>query len=87
LVKPRQLDLQDYLIEEQQRALRLILRRRRNLSSHGQMSQECFDFLGTQFRRVTLAVEKNEAFNPIDVGLLGPQAVVFPTDLVADAVQ
>ena len=29
LVKPRQLDLQDYLIEEQQRALRLILRRRR----------------------------------------------------------
>ncbi len=52
------------------------------------MSQECFDFLlGTQFRRGTLAVEKNEAFNPIDVGLLGPQAVVFPTDLVADAVQ
>ncbi len=35
-------------------------------------------------QRVALAVEKNEAFNPVDAGLLGLQTVVFQTDLVAE---
>jgi hypothetical protein len=34
---------------------------------------------------MALAVEPDEAFNPVDVRVLGPDAVVFKANLVSDA--
>ena len=87
VVEPRQLDAQHVLAHERQRALGLILRRRRHPLLHRQVRQECLD-LGRRHRvGVPLAMEKGEAFNPIKVGLLGAQAVVFEADAVADAIE
>jgi hypothetical protein len=36
---------------------------------------------------MTLVVEENEAANPIDVGLLGPNAVTLDAQMPADAVK
>ena len=36
---------------------------------------------------MTLAVEPDEAPNPVQIGLLGPDAVMAEADLVADAVE
>ena len=52
-----------------------------------QVRQERLDLRRPERLRVALAVEKDEAFNPVDIRLLGPDAVVPEADLVADAVQ
>ena len=85
LLEPRQLDTKYLFVQEEQRALRLVLRRPRNLPRYGEMSEESFDFRGTQERGVPLAVEPDEAFNPVDIRLLRADAVVLQADPVPDA--
>jgi len=41
--------------------------------------------LSPQIGGMALAVEPDEAFNPVDVRVLGPDAVVFKSNLVSDA--
>jgi hypothetical protein len=55
------------------------------LASHGQIGQERLDLGRAERSRVPLAVEKDEAFNPLDIRLLGPDAVMLEPDLVAHA--
>ena len=38
-------------------------------------------------RAVPLAMEMDEAFNPVEMGLLGARAVGFDADEVADAIE
>jgi hypothetical protein len=51
------------------------------------MREERFDFRRTHFPRMPTAVEEHEATNPLDIGLLGAQAVVLEANAVADAVE
>jgi hypothetical protein len=51
------------------------------------MRQERLDLPGSQRARVGLAVEDDEASNPIHISLLGADAVVLAPDVVAHAVE
>lgn len=76
-VEPRQLADEDLPIEEKQRALRLILRRCSDLQFRREVREEFLDVACRQFRRVAIAVEANEAFDPVDVRLLGSKTVML----------
>jgi hypothetical protein len=68
---------EDLPIKEQQRALRLILRRRCDVQFRCEVREELLDVACRQFRRVAIAVEANEAFDPVDVRLLGSKTVML----------
>jgi hypothetical protein len=51
------------------------------------IGKEALDFRCAHRRRMPLAVEANEAFNPIDVRLLGADAVVAKADTIANPVE
>ncbi len=84
-LKPRQLDLQDNLVEEKQSSLGLILGGGRHLAFDGEMRQEGLDLGRAERRRMTLAVEQHVASNPVRVRLLGTDAVVLEPDLGANS--
>ena len=43
--------------------------------------------VGLDLRRVSLAMEMDEAFNPVEVSLLDAQAVAFDADAGADVIE
>ena len=86
-VEPRQFNAQDVLVHEQQRALGLVLRGRCYMLLDRQMRKECLDLRRGHRVRVPLAMEKDEAFNPVDVGLFGAQAVMFEANAIANAIE
>jgi hypothetical protein len=78
---------EDVAVEKQQCAERLVLRRRCDVLLNGERRQELGDLRAAHFRRVALAVERNEPPDPRDVGLLGAPAVAPDTDGVAHALE
>ena len=86
-VQPGQLDGQHLLVEEQQRALGLVLRTGRDVAHRRQVRQERLHLPRAHPGRVPLAVKKDEAFNPVQIGLLGAQTVVLDPDLLAHALE
>ena len=74
---------QHFPIQKQQRALRLVLRGRRDLQIDGEGDQEALDGVGAQVGRIPLTVETNEPSHPIDVGLLGSQTVALVANPLA----
>ena len=85
--QPRQLDTEDFAIEEQERVERLILGGRRDSLTHRERRQERRDLRGAHFGGMALAVEEDVALGPVDIGLLGPTAVVACANGVADAIE
>lgn len=81
----RRPDPQHVTVEEQERAQRLVLRRGRDLTIHGEMGEELPDFFYSHLRRVALPVEENEPPDPVRVSLLGSQAQVAEARDGADA--
>ena len=69
-VEPRELDAEHLLVEEQQRALGLVLGRCGNPVAHRQRGQERLDFRRAESGRVALAMENDEASNPVAIRLL-----------------
>jgi hypothetical protein len=86
-VEPRQLDLRDLLVEEQQRGERLVLRRRRHLAVHRQVREKRLDLGGRHFGGMPLAVKQDEAPCPEQVLLLGAIAVMQRAQLVAHLIE
>ena len=43
--------------------------------------------VGLDLRRVALATERDEAFNPVKNGLLGARGIGFDADVVADVIE
>jgi hypothetical protein len=87
IVQPRQLAAQHILVEKEQGAARLILRRCRHVSLNRQMRQKRLDLHRPHLGRMPLAVKKNEAPYPLDIGILGPYAVVLKANPLANAIQ
>jgi len=55
--------------------------------NNGKVGEEALDFCCAHRRWMLLAVETNEALNPIDISLLGANAVVPEADAIADPVE
>jgi hypothetical protein len=71
---------QHLLIEKQERGQGLVLRCRSDVALRRQIVQKRGHFRGAHFRRMPLASEINEAFDPVNAGLLGTAAIVLATD-------
>ena len=87
LVEPGQVDAEHLAVEKEQGAQGLVLGGGGDLPLNSERGQECGDFRGAHFRRMTLAVEEYVALDPVDIGLLSASAVVAGLDGVADAVE
>ena len=86
-VEPRQLATQHLLVEEEQRAPRLILGCRGHPTLHCQRGEESLHLVGSQPDWMALAMENDEASNPIAIRLLGTDAVVLDPNFAADLVE
>src|SRR5206468_7698961 len=84
-LEPRQFDAENFLVEEQDSALGLILGRGRHVVGDCQIRQECFDFERAEFRRVALVVKDDKSSNPLDIGLFCAKAVMLEANAIADA--
>jgi hypothetical protein len=87
VVEPGQFDIQHLAVKEEQGALGLVLRRCRNLPGHRQMGEELADLGRAHVTRVTLAKMPDKSFNPIQIGLLGTQAVMQEPYAAANLLQ
>jgi hypothetical protein len=84
---PWQTDGEHIAIQEEERATRQVLRCRRNAALDGEIGQELGNLGRAHFGRMTLAVKQDEASNPVQIGLLGANAVVLYTYAVADLIE
>lgn len=66
---------------------RLILRRSGDIAPYRKIAQEGCDFSRTHLTRVTLVVEEDEAADPLQIRLLGSDAVVTQADHFAYLIQ
>lgn len=87
VLHPRQLDLEDLPLQEEDLRQRLVLRRRRHLPVDGQVGQVRFHLRSAHVTGITLAMEQDEPPDPMDVGLLCTVAVAQPAYTVADLVE
>jgi hypothetical protein len=83
VIEPRKRAAEDVLVKEQESALRLILRRRRDCVRDREVGQKGLDLRAANLDGVTLAVEPDEASNPVHISLLGSEAVVFQANAIA----
>ena len=74
-------------VQEHDGVQRLVLSRGGHLALHGQMGQKRLHLGRPHLRRMPLPVEQDEPSDPIDVGLLGADAVVQPPDDAADLIE
>jgi hypothetical protein len=74
----------DLLVKKQQGRQRLVLRSRGHLPLRGEVIEERSDFFGAEIRRMALAMEIDEALDPVDVRLLRAIAVMPYPDGVSN---
>jgi hypothetical protein len=86
-VHPRQLSCEHLAVKKEQRGEGLILGRGGNRALTRKVRQESGHLVGPHVRRVTLVMEVDEAPDPMQIGLLGPIAVVAPPNRVAQLIQ
>jgi len=67
-------------VENDQGALGLVLRRGGNPAIGRETREKLLDVGGRQIDRMAIAVKADVAPDPVDVGLLGPYAVVLDAD-------
>ena len=79
-IEPAHVLAQHLAMQKQQRALRLILRRRSDVQVYSEVRQELLYLIARQFRRMAIAVESNEAFDPVNIRLFSPDAVALEAD-------
>src|SRR5262249_29096682 len=75
-IEPSQFFAKKLLIQKQQRAEGLVLRRSRYIPLYRQITEKLGNLLFSELARMPFAMKENEAANPIHIGLLGPSAVV-----------
>ena len=79
--------MQYLAIQKQEGAFGLILCRCRDASFDRKMRQKRFDLGRAQISWMTLVKMNNEAFNPIDIGLLCANAVMLQANFAANLVK
>ncbi len=90
-IEPGQLNSEHFPVEKQNRAQCLIVGRRRHFAVCGEMRQKRLYFTGAHVARVphgtAVARPADEEANPIDVHLLGAEAIVHVPNALAQLVQ
>ena len=71
-----QLDLQNLLVEKQNRRKRLRLRAGRHVPLDRQMREKLFDLAGVHLAQVALAVKQDEPLDPVDIRFFGALGVM-----------
>src|SRR5438067_1805926 len=82
-----QFPIEDVLVEKEQSREGLVLSRSGDVTIDSKMAQKCRDVFFGELTRVTFAVKKNKAADPIDIGLLGANAVTLDPQMPANAVE
>jgi hypothetical protein len=82
-----ELSIEDLLVEKKEGAKGLVLGGGGDATFDSEMAKEEGDLGFAHLFGVPLAVEEDEAANPIEVSLLGPNAVMLNAQMPADAVQ
>jgi hypothetical protein len=84
---PRKLNLENVAVQKQDRGERLVLGRCCDAAFDRQVRKELRDLRGRHVRRVSFAVEQNEAPNPLEIGSFCSEAVVLSSDTVAHTIE
>jgi hypothetical protein len=84
--EPSQFLHQHVTVQEEEGMERLVLCRSASVSVHGKGCEKLFDFYFTHLTRVLLVMKEDEAFDPVDVGLLGLVTIVPKAKHVTDLV-
>jgi hypothetical protein len=87
MLEPRQVHAEHVAIQKEEGAANPVLGRGCDLVLYGERRQEGRDLGGTHVDGVAFAVEEDEPPNPMDVGLLGPPAVMPGAYGLADPVE
>ena len=87
VVQPTDVLLEHFLVQEQDGAQGLVLGGGGDIAFHSQVGQELLDFPLAHLLGVSLAVEQDVALDPVHIGLLGANAVVFQPDFFANLVE
>jgi hypothetical protein len=82
-----ELTFEDLLIKKEQSAEGLVLGGCSHLQIDGKMGKESGDFFFAHVGRVSLLMKEGEASNPIEVSLLGAEAVALDAQMPADAIE
>ncbi len=80
VIEPRQLDAKHLSIQEQQRALCLILGRGCDATFHCEKGKSFLDMLRTQLIRMAPIKKDNEGRDPVHVNLFRANAVMLQAD-------
>ncbi len=83
LAEPGQINSDDFPIQKEQRALRLVLRGRSDRAVDVQVRRKCLGMPGPQLCGMPLAMAKDEASNPFHVRSLGANVAMLDVDLCA----
>ena len=86
-VQPGELGGENLAVKKEERAQRLVLGRRGDFPVDREAGEEALDVGRFEYRGVAVVIEADESPDPVDVGLLGPDAVVLEPDAVADLVE
>lgn len=81
-----QLAIEDLLVKKKQSAEGLVLSGGCYVAIDGKMTQEGGDLVFAHLLWMALVVEEDETANPIDIGLLGADAIALKAEVPADAV-
>jgi hypothetical protein len=84
---PLQGSLEDDFVEEQQGAHRLVLGRGGDILIDCQMSQEGLDFASPHLQWMPLAMEHDESFGPVNIGILGTDAIMQQSSRLPYAIE
>jgi hypothetical protein len=87
LAHPRQIEPEHLLVEEEQRRQRLLVRGQRHAALTREPGEKSLDLGRAHLGRVAQPVEAHERTHPMDIGLLGPYAVVQVADALAHLIE
>jgi hypothetical protein len=84
---PGQVLFQYFAIQEENGVQRLVLGRSGDIAADGEVSEERAEMLRAELAGMTFAMKEDVAANPVQIGLLGANAVVLDTDDVAHLIE
>ena len=87
IIDTLQRSIEHDFVEEENRAERLLPRRRRNVSFDRKIREELTDFGLTHLQRMSLSMKKNELPGPEHIGILGADAVMQSANTIPHLVE
>jgi len=84
--EPWHIHIKHFFIKKKQRTHRLILRIASYVSVYRKMRKKAFDLSFAQISRMLLIMKENELTNPVNVGLLSPDAVMAGANFITDPI-